>query len=47
MKGKNLLVLFLYKNKKRVDLVNVWAMGWGLGSFLRSGSLARCQKQKD
>ena len=47
MKGKNLPVLFLYKNKKRGDLVNVWAMGWGWGSLLRSDSLARCEKQKD
>ena len=41
------LLLFLYKNKKRGDLVNVWAMGWGWGSLLRSDSLARCEKQKD
>ena len=27
------------------NLVNVWAMGWGQGSLLRSGLLARCQKQ--
>ena len=47
MQGKNLPVLFLYKNKKRGDLVNVWAMGWGWGSLLRSDSLARCEKQKD
>ena len=47
MKDKNLPVLFLHKNKKRGDLSNVWAMGWGWGSLLRSGSLARCQKQKD
>ena len=47
MKGKNLPVLFLYKNKKRRHLVNIWVMGWGQGSLLRSGSLARCQKQKD
>ena len=47
MKDKNLPVLFLQKNKKRGDLVNVWAMGWGQGSLLRSGSPARCQKQKD
>ena len=47
MKDKNLPVLFLHKNKKRGDLVNVWAIWWGQGSLLRSGSLARCQKQKD
>ena len=47
MKSKNLPVLFLYKNKKRGDLVNVWAMGWGYCWFLRSDSLARCQTQKD
>ena len=47
MKDKSLPVLFLRENKKRGDLVNVWAMGWGQGSLLRSGSLARCQKQKD
>ena len=46
MKDKNVPVLFLHKNKKRGDLVNVWAMGWGQGSLLRSGLLARCQKQK-
>ena len=46
MKAKNLPVLFFHKNKKRGNLVNVWAMGWGQGSLLRSGSLARCQKQK-
>ena len=44
MKDKNLPVLFLHKNKKRGGLVNVWAMGWGQGSLLRSGSLARQQK---
>ena len=27
--------------------MNVWAIWWGQGSLLRSGSLARCQKQKD
>ena len=47
MKDNNLPVLFLHKNKKRGDLVNVWAMGWGHSSLLRSGSLGRCQQQKD
>ena len=47
MKDNNLPVLFLHKNKKRGDLVNVWAMGWGHSSLLRSGSLRRCQQQKD
>ena len=32
-----------YKNKKREDLLTATAMGWGLGSLLRFGSLARRQ----
>ena len=45
MKGNNLPVLFLHKNKKRRDLVNVWAMGsWvglGLVSALRFTSVVK------